>query len=78
MFSDYELSLIDELQEVQPEEINEELVHAFERVYDKKLVSVHETYENLVREPAYVFNDGLGGYTIKGIIASLKENRFFD
>lgn len=70
--------LTDVLQEPAIEEIDEELIYAFEKRFGKKLINVLETYENMSREAAYVFDDGLGGYTIKGIIASLREDRFFN
>ena len=53
---------------------NKEYINQFCEKFGVKLVKTDYTTENGEPEPMYVFNDGLGGYTIEGIRNSLTEN----
>ena len=46
-------------------------VRKFCERYNVEIVEIIKTRENIFLEPAYVFNDNLGFYTIEGIKASL-------
>ncbi len=59
------------------QEINEfikPLISEFSRQCNSKLIRVEETWENGFSETSYIFNDGLGGYTFKGLIDSLEKS----
>ncbi|MBU2590195.1 MAG: hypothetical protein KKA65_00845 [Nanoarchaeota archaeon] len=46
-------------------------VREFCQKYNVEIVDIIKTRENIFLEPAYVFDDNLGFYTIEGIKASL-------
>ena len=55
--------LIDQALEARP------YVEQFCRLYDAKLQNILPTRENENFEPLYIFDDGLGGYTLEGILS---------
>ncbi|MEK6844793.1 MAG: hypothetical protein AABX44_00900 [Nanoarchaeota archaeon] len=50
---------------------NKDYIKLFCNKYNVKLLSVSSTIENSCIEPAYLFSDDLGHYTIEGIKKSL-------
>jgi len=50
---------------------NKSLILKFCERYGVELICVQKTREEMILEPLYIFNDNLGGYTIKGIKDSL-------
>jgi len=42
-------------------------------LYDIKLTKIGITFEKGIEEPLYHFTDNLGGYTLEGIKASIRE-----
>lgn len=53
--------------------VDEPFVKEFCRRENVKLVSIDVTTENGSSEALYLFNDGLGGYTIQGVVDSLEN-----
>ena len=50
-------------------------VSQFCKRLEVELVKCDTTWENGFKEPIYFFTDGLGYYTIKGIMNSLEKSR---
>lgn len=46
-------------------------VFEFCQRFNVEVIDIMKTREEMVLEPLYVFNDNLGGYTLKGIRDSL-------
>ncbi len=60
-----EEKLLEQVRETRP------LIEDFCKKYENKLIRITTTMEKGISEPAYIFDDGLGYYTIEGIKASL-------
>ena len=60
-----EEKLLEQVRETKP------LIEEFCKKYENKLVRITTTTEKGILEPAYIFDDGLGYYTVEGIKASL-------
>ena len=50
------------------------LIGEFSRRCNVKLIGIGETREDGFPETSYIFNDNLGGYTLKAMVDSLEKS----